>query len=399
VALPTLNTAGHGQVAVINVAVDPDLNDPRVKIIDLGHADVAGGVAINPTAHLVMVTSGFSGNGGFLDLINENSLSLISGSPFPFPAGADSEVNGGTTGLGAAGQVLYDAVNNAAIVSTGDAKTCKGAAGTCTGFASFNLSTRLYSPVIQAAQADAFALDASTGTIIAPADDIDPGGQGTGVGMDAIDLANSAGCIISDANVTSLAADPDDASYDPTTHLVVIGNSASPMATVINLNGSTFNELVTPCMLNEGGTPPNSVNIDTGTGGDMPGVAVNPVTHQAFLTEYGGPHVALLGLPTSTLSQLTAANVSALANSSIPNTPAASSFQAKSFPYATAVDATNNFGYVLNGSFDFLVQIDLATLQSDPSAISTALPAGTCAGLSTGFVCDNGNGVKFYAVK
>ncbi len=367
-----------------------------MTIIDLGHADLPGGVAVNPTGHLVMVSSGLSGNGGFLDLIDENTLSLKSGSPFAFPTGADSEVTGITSG-GAVGQVLYDAMNNTAIVSTGDAATCP-TAGTCTGFASFNLSTQLYSPVIQAALPDAFGLDAFSGTIIAPSDTLDPG-VGTGVGMNAIDLANSGGCIISDGSVNTLAADPDTAGYDPTTHLAVIGNFNSPSATVINLNGATFDEMVSPCTLNEGGTPPNSVNIDTGTGTNMPSVTVNPITHQAFLTEYHGPSIALLGLPTSTLTQLTSANVTALAHSSIPNTPAASPFSAQGIPYATIVDVTNNLGYVLNSADDFLVQINLATLQSNPSAISTALPAGTCTGLSTSFVCDNGNGVKFYAVK
>ena len=219
-----------------------------------------------------------------------------------------------------------------------------------------------------------------------------------GAGMDAIDLINSDGCIISDQSVATLDADPDGSGFDPTTNIVVVGNYFSAQATVINLNGAAFNETETPCMLNEGGTPPNSVNVDTGTGHGMPGVAVNPVTHQAFLTEIDGPSIALLGLPSTPVTQLSSGMVTALANSLIPNDPNGNSFSAQGFPYATVVDVANNLGYVLSSNFDFVVQIDLSILASNSSAISTPLPAGTCAGISTSFACDNGNGVKFYPI-
>ena len=384
---------GNGQVAALNVGVDPDTTNPLLGFIDLGHPDWPGGVAIVPASNEVLVTSGLEGNGGFLDIINETSRTIVSGSPFAFPAGSDSKVEGGVPG-----QVLFDSVKNAAIVSTGDASTCP-TAGACTGFAKFDLAAKTFSPVIPAALADQFALNATTQTIIAPADFIDPG-VGSGAGMDAVDLLNSAGCIISDQTVSTLDADPDAAGYDPATNIVVVGNYFSTQATAINLNGAAFDETVTPCMLNEAGTPPNSnsVNVDTGTGQDMPGVAVNPVTHQAFLTEIDGPAIALLQLPSSPVTQLSSGMVTALANSTIPNDPNGNSFSAQGFPYATVVDVANNLGYVLSSNFDFVVQIDLSILASNSSAISTPLPAGTCAGISTSFACDNGNGVKFYPI-
>jgi hypothetical protein len=383
--------AGNGQVAALNVGVDPDTTDPFLGLIDLGHPDLPGGVAIDPASQEVLVSSGGEGNGGFLDIIDETSLAIVSGSPFAFPAGSDSAVFGATSG-----QVLFDSVNGAAIVSTGDASTCP-IAGTCTGFAKFDLATQTFGSVIQSALADQFALNATSQVIIAPADSIDPG-LGTGAGMDAIDLVNSAGCIISDQSVSTLDADPDGSGFDPTTNIVVAGNYSSSLATVINLNGSAFDETVTPCMLNEGGTLPNSVNVDTGTGVEMPGVAVNPVTHQAFLTQIDGPAIALLGLPSSPVTQLGSGMVTALANSSIPNDPNDNSFSAQGFPYATVVDVANNLGYALSSNFDFVVQIDLSILQSNPGLISTPLPSGTCWGLSTIFACDNGNGVKFFPI-
>ncbi|HEY9159263.1 MAG TPA: hypothetical protein VIO10_15145 [Candidatus Binatus sp.] len=382
---------GDGQVAALNVGVDPDTTDPFLGMIDLGHPDLPGGVAIDPANHEVMVSSGLEGNGGFLDIIDETSRTIVSGSPFAFPPGSDSEVTGGVPG-----QVLFDSVKGAAIVSTADASTCP-TAGACTGFAKFDLAAKTFSPVIQSALADQFAFNATSQTIIAPADSIDPG-LGTGAGMDAIDLVNSAGCIISDQSVSTLAADPDGSAIDTTTNIAVAGNYFSPQATVINLNGAAFNETVTPCMLNEGGTLPNSVNIDTGTGVNMPGVAVNPVTHQAFLTENGGPTIALLGLPSSPVTQLTSGMVTALAVSSIPNDPNGNAFGAQTFPYATVVDVANNLGYALSQNFDFIVQIDLSLLQSNPTAISTPLPTGTCVGFSTSYACDNGNGVKFFPI-
>jgi hypothetical protein len=378
-------------VEVVNIGADPDKTNPVVTKIDLGHPDVAGGIAIDQADGLVLVTSGVTRGQGYLDLIDEKTLTLVSGSPYAFPPGADSEVQPAGE---APGQVLFNVTNGTAIVSTGDSSSCPSA-GTCTGFAIFNLATRQFSSIIQASLADQFALDASTGTVIAPADEIDTF-VGTGAGVDAVDLINSRGCILSDQNMTALNADPDGSGYDPTTNIVVLGNYYSPKATVINLNGASFNLSPNPCALEEGGTPPNSLNIDTGTGADMPGVAVNPATHQAFLSEIDGPSIALLGLPSSKLVQLGATDVTALAHTMVPNSPNGATFMAQGFPFATVVDPTNNVGYLVSKSFDFLVRIDLATLQSNPSAINTPLPSGNCAGTTTSFSCSNNNGVTFF---
>lgn len=392
-ALDSLSeTTGDGQVEVINVNADPDVTDPRVATIDLGHPDYPGGIAIDPSAGIVIVTSGQNGNGGFLDLIDENTNTVISGSPYPFPPGADS----GIKPDGAPGQVLFDPLTNHAVVSTIDAATCPSA-GQCTGFAEFDLGSKTFGGVYQTPLADHFAFDATLDQIIAPADDIDPG-IGSGAGIIAVDVPNSAGCILSDQNVSELDSDPDAAGIDPVTNIVVLGNYFSSQATVINLQGSSFDETVSPCMLNEGGTPPNSVNIDTGTGTDMPGVAVNPISHEAFLTANDDSPIALLGLPAVPATQLDPASVTALAHSTIPDDPDGVTFGAEAFPYGTVIDVVNNQGYVLESNFTYLVRIDLNTLKTDPTAISTPLASGQCAGTTSSFSCKNGNGVEFFPI-
>jgi hypothetical protein len=384
---------------VINVNANPDITDPRITTIDLGHPDFAGGVAIDPTSGTVMVTSGGNGNGGFLDLINESTNTLIAGSPFGFPAGADSGIKGGNSG-----QVLYDPLTNHAVVSTIDASTCP-AIGQCTGFAEFDLSSKTFGPVYQTPLADEFAFNATLNQIIAPSDDIDPGFATPG-SIIAVDVLHSRGCELFDANMSALAADPDGVGIDPITNLVVLGNFSSNQATVINLQGSSFSPATavasptatpTPgCTLNEGGTPPNSVNIDAGTGTSMPGVAVNPVKHEAFLTAIDQNPIALLGLPTAAATQLNPSSVTAIAKSTIPNDPNGNTFQAAAFPYGTVIDVDNNLGYIMETNGAFLVRIDLSDFENNPAAISTALPSGNCKGTTTTFSCNNGNGVVFF---
>ena len=149
-------------------------------------------------------------------------------------------------------------------------------------------------------------------------------------------------------------------------------------------------------MLNEGGTPPNSVNYDTQTGAaGMPGAVINPVTHQALLTAESTNQIALLNLPATRLGQLTAPSITSV-HSTIPNDPLGNAFDAADFPYGAAVDSCNNLGYVLDDLRTFLVQIDLDKFGKNPAGISTPLPAGSCAAATTSFQCDNGSGIRFF---
>ncbi len=388
VAMGSLSgTSGNGVVAVINVGVDPNKKNPDVDMVDLGHADYPSGVAVDPANGRVYVVSGNNGHGGFLDIISDTKKKLLTaGAPIAFPAGSDT---------GRLGQIVLDRKNGTAIASTTDASTCPSA-GTCTGFSVFDVASKTFGPIIQATPgttdtngADAFALNPKTGVIIAPDDDLDPP-------LVATNVAAQASCTLSDTNINS-QSDSDASSFDPDTNIVVVGDYSGNNAVVVNLNGSAFSGTAPGCTLDEGGTPPNSVSVAV-TVAD-PGVAVNPATHQAFLTGEGSADIALVSLPKKAVTQIDSSMVSAV-TSTLPNTPDGNPFEAEAYPYYTTVDVQHNRGYIVDrySGFQWLAQVDLKAFQKNPSGISTALPAGTCAGTSTTLGCDNQNGVRYFVL-
>lgn len=380
VPLPDLNSNLHGQVAVVNLAVDPNTTDPRIATIDLGHFGFPQGAAVDPAQGLAMVISGSVLDTGFVDLIDENTNALTPDSPARFPAGSRPLATDG---------IVYNPITNSALVSmAGTPLTCPGPVATCTGMAIFDLASKTFGPLIQFDNpVDNFALDPVSAVALAPSDATDPI-------IGAIDLQHHAACTLNDSSLAALDADADGAGVDPSTGLWVIGNYESSKATIINLSGSTFSTMASGCSLNEA-NPPNSVNHDTQTGSPMPGVAVNPLTHQAFLTAPEDNQIALLNLPAAPLVQVVAGAVNSV-NSTIPNSPDGDPFEAMDFPYSDTIDTCNDRVYLMNDTATFLVEIDLAAFAANPGAISTPLPAGNCAGTSTTLGCDNHNGVRFF---
>lgn len=381
VPLPDLNADLHGQVAVLDLSVDPDQGNPLLKIIDIGLIALPRATAVDIKSGTVFVLADDVVNTGVLLLINEADDSLSS---FPFPAGSrPSETSG----------IVFDPKNNTALVSMSDSLfDCTNGAGGCTGMAVFDVANHSFGPlVLSLIEINSFGLNPAANVAIGSVDPF-----AFLLALD-LDVAEPIPCELDDENVKNLFADPDGIAVDPSTGIWVAGNYESPTTSVINLHRSEFTGPGTlDCHLNEGGTPPNSVNHDTGTGAEgMPGVAINPVTHQAFMTAQPGNQIALLSLPSSPVKQLDASKVKSV-NSTIPNDPQGLLFAAANFPYGTVVDSCHNLGYVLDNDWHFLVQIDLTKFRRDPAAISTALPPGTCAGVSTSFQCDNGNGVKFF---
>ena len=380
VPLDTLDGSGNGQVAVINLAVDPDTTDPRVTIVHLTHPDIPTGTALDNDDSLIIVVSGqTSGRDGKVDLIDETSNTLVAGSPFAFPPGSQS---------GYFGQVLYNPTTHQAVVATCDSATCSS--GTAdTGFALFDPVAHTFGGIIQANYAETFALNSKTNTVIDASDD-DHSGQ-----IGAVDVPGARACTLSDANIDS---DNDGSSFDNTTNIVVVSNE-SDNATVINLNGSTYNPAAgTPCTLDEGGTPPNSVlvpNLPNATAGS----AVDPSTHQAFLISDGENGVALLQLPKKPVAQIQAGNITS-ESSKLSNDPLGAVWGTQGDPYAVAVAACKKLplsGFAVNYNFTFLAEVNLADFKKDPAGISTAPPAGNCAGTTTTVTkCDNGKGVKFF---
>jgi hypothetical protein len=378
VPLDFFNEALHGQVAVLDLSVDPDQDDPLVAIIDLGMVALPRAAAVDVRSGTVLVLVDNVVNTGVLMLIDETDLSL---SGFPFPTGSRP---GETDG------VVVDPIHDTAVVSMSDAvDDCPGPPGSCTGQAVFDLTMHDFGPlVLLDGGLDNFAFDPTTDASLGASDEITPL-------LYAVDLSTTAACTLDDGNLSHLDADPDGIAADPGTGIWVAGNFESPVVTVLNLNGASFTSGA-DCVLNEGGTPPNSVNHDTRTGAmGMPGAVINPVTHTALITAESDNQVALLTLPSTPLAQLTAPDVTSV-HGTIPNDPLGATFHAADFPYAAAVDSCHNLGYVLEDLRGFLTQIDLGELQTNPTGISTPLPAGSCAAAATSFKCDNGSGVKFF---
>jgi len=376
------NTGGtcNGNVAVVDLTINPDSANPVVKNIDLGNNDIPSGVAITDTK--VLVVAGGVGLGGHLYIFNKSDNSPVAGSPFSFPTGSDT--------FGISG-VVYDPVHNQAVVSMCDTVGCTGNADAATGWAFFNLPTNTFGPVIEGPEPDSLSLNPNDELVVAPADAIDPPSA-----VNAILAGDSTrACTLSDMNLVDDAGDPDGAWADPSTSLFATGNFFDSKVTILNLNEASFSGPGASCILKEAGTNPNSILVDVFAAHAHLAevVAINPVTHQVLVSSDFAPDVGLISLPTTPMTQLT--GPLAFKASLIPDQPDATPFAAVDEPFSSTVDTCRNMGLIANSEFTFLAQIDLATLQSSPAKISTPLPAGKCFG---GFnvSCHNSNGVTYF---
>ena len=373
--------SGDGLVDVIDLKANPNRKDPRKTTIDLGHADLPIGVAFDLADRLLLVASGHNGSDGKLDIIRESNFQPVVGSPFAFPAGSDT---------GSVAQVIFDPVRKKAVVATITTGFSAGRVATATtGFTLFDLTSKTFGPIIPAASSDNFAFNALTNVVISPADALDPP-------IDAVDIANGAGCTSdpADTNIQN-QDDSDGAAFDPASNVVVVGDDGSNEVTVVNLNGSTFaNESTPPCTLVEAGTAPNSVNITT-TLTHPAGIAINLKTHQALLEASDGNGVALAQLPAKPVAQLDSSKAFLISQADLPSDPNNDTADIEGFPYSAAIDSQRNLGYG-DATDTFLVQISLKKLKKNPSGISTALPSGNCKGTTTTFGCSNGAGVTFF---
>lgn len=381
VPLTDLNSSLHGQIAVLDLSVNPDNANPLLKVIDIGLIALPRATAVDVKSGTIMVLADNVVDTGAMLLINEADDSITT---VPFPTGSRPDETSG---------VVFDPKKNTALVTMSDAENdCTNGVGGCTGMAVFDLGSQSFGPLILSLiEINSLALNPRANMALGSVDPF--------AFLLAFDLPvnEPIPCELDDDNLKNLFADPDGIAVDPATNIWVVGNFESPLASVINLHGSEFvNPGTLDCHLNEGGTPPNSVNFDTGTGAEgMPGVAINQVTHQAFMTAQAGNQIALLSLPSSPVKQLSASRIRSVSGT-LPNDPIGLPFDPANFPYGTAVDTRRNLGYVVDDSRSFLAQIDLSEFKKHPEAIGTALAPGTCAGVSTSFQCDNGHGVKFF---
>jgi hypothetical protein len=374
---------GDGKVAEIDLTVNPDTTNPVVATIDLGNNDIPVGAAVTSGGQVLVVgggAEGLLGSEGRLYIFNQSDNSQIPGSPFSFPADSSTgDISG----------VLFDPIYNDAVISVCDVFTCDGSANPQTGWTFFDLSANKFGPVLEAAEPDSLSLSPSTQLVIAPADAINPL-------VDAGDKTHS--CTLSDENLIKNEGDADGSAADMTTNLFALGDFFNPTVVVLNLNGAAFSGSTASCTLDEGGTNPNSVNVNVfdATGDPADVVAINQVTHQVLAASDLGPDVGLISLPSAPVTQLTGSLK--FEASALPNEPNGNSFAAYVEPFTAAVDACKNQGLIVDDTNSFMARVDLATLQANPAKISTPLAAGTCTG---GFKvsCGNGNGVTFFPLR
>jgi hypothetical protein len=378
---------------VINTAVDPDVADAIAGTLVLTHPDDITSVALDTVHHLVIVTSGGIGNGGLVDLIDESTHTLVDGSPFAMPPGADVEQLFTNAGYG---QAVFDPVRKLAVISTLDdlvQNNCAGLEGDCTGFTTFDLTTFTFTPIISTTVSYNFSFNPLTNVAI-PASLQEGATRGV-----VVDVGNSIGCRLNDSN---LAEAPLGVGFDPSTNIAVMGNDDGT-ATVLNMFGSSFvEENEPPCFLIAGGTPPNSVQVP-GLASDSAAVAVNPVTHQAFLieddilgTEFNDG-ISLISLPQAPVTQISSEQIPPPVTSTLPYDPFGFFWQTQSGPFQVTLDLVHNRAYAVSLFGYFMAQIDLTAFQSNPSGISIPPPlTSSCVGLPGSLGCNNQNGLIFY---
>jgi hypothetical protein len=389
------NSSGYGIVDVVNLAADPNKINPVKAIITLSHKDFPLATLYYAKKDLVLIVSGQSGAGGYLDVFNAKTLQPVAGSPFSYASGSQAG-NDGQIGL-VSGKLFNDPKDDFAIVNECDNAPCSsGYVGT--GFEAFDLNNLSgHSVTSQANYPEFMAANYQTGLVVDASDDDSPGQIGV------FNSVTGAACVLSDSNLES---DNDSAALDPATDIAVVSDgeinnsSTTSDVTILNLNGGRFSGNTAPCTFTESGTTPNSVRLSAVGTTVLEGGVVNPRTHQAFLVGDSKPGLALISLPKKPVAQLTASMVSAV-KATMPNDPTGTVSSPQAAPYWQTIDPSDNKAYV--GLEDgFLVRIDLATLAKHPSAISNPLPTTSKCGSSYGVTgttagCSNsGNAVVFY---
>ncbi len=386
----TSNAAILGpSIAVMDVTVDPDSVDPFIASAELSHDDPITGIAVDSTDGLVIIVSGESGLGGFVDLLDESTNQLTANSPISMPAGSEP---------GEFGQVIFNSTTDQALISVTSNSSC-GTPNTCTGFLPFtpSASSPSFGTLIPATYPQSFGFNVASQQLI----DVPSSEPGT---ISVVDLAKGE-CILTDSNLTNGGELPQSGAIDATTDLAVIGGDTVPglngTTTIVNLFGSTLNGTPPACTVAEGGTTPNSQQVTDLQPGNLIS-AVNSFTHYAFVATSGTDAVTLIQLPNTTNTQFPGIPGSPQLTQ-LPNDPNDCPWVTQGFPNGVAIDETNDFAYVvnstdctINGQPSFLVQIDLNAFADFPDGIATFLGTGPCANTTTPLNCNNFNGVVYF---
>lgn len=370
---------GHGRVAIVNVAADPDKTDPRRSVVMLSHGGKPSGTAIDVVGSKVFVISGEDGVGGFIDIIDSATDSLTADSPIALPDGLQP---------GEFGQAVFDPSLLQLIVSVRAAAPLTPVSPLCEvtpsdGFVLFDPATRGFGTFIPTNYAETFAFNPKTGRVLAGSEcDADDE-------VSVVDFGLQQNFLMADSN---LGKDHDGASIDFGTNVTLIAND-NGTATIINLGDLVAEKRGGQNRLVHRSEEPNSVLL-TGLPTGASGSAINLKTHTAFLIEGDRDGLALIDLPVAPVGQLTPDMVG-MRVSKVPVDPQGNSWATQDEPYAVAMDARQNVGYALSKSGKWLMGVDLRRFRKNPKAIKSPLPSGTCKGLNTSLSCSNKRGIRF----
>ena len=381
--------ANNPAIVVIDTTVDPDSTDPFLASAELSHDDPITGLAVDSTDGLVIIVSGQFGEGGFVDLFDENTNELTANSPITMPTGSEP---------GEFGQVIFNPTTDQALISVVANSSCPEDSD-CTGFLPFTPSATSpgFGGLIPATYPQSFGFNTESQQLI----DVPSSEPGT---ISVVDLVKGE-CILTDSNLTNGGELPQSGAIDATTDLAVIGGDTVPelngTTTIVNLFGSTLNGTPPACTVAEGGETPNSQQVTDLQPGNLIS-AVNSFTHNAFIATSGTDAVTLIQLPDTTNTQFPGIPGSPQLTQ-LPNDPNDCPWVAQGFPNGVAIDETNNFAYAVNSTDcivddqpSFLVQIDLNAFEDFPDGIATFLGEGPCANTTTPLNCNNFNGVVYF---
>jgi hypothetical protein len=257
------------------------------------------------------------------------------------------------------------------------------------GFAVLDLQTQSITSVIQAPPSENFGFDSVHGLVYAPFYDCiysinkneggvmpsacttprAPGDGGTVMtdGLSVIRLSDSAVFTYEDPNAMNPAApvggEPDSAGADPTRQLVVVASEGSAYQNVLDFSKASFD------MTTKTVTAPHQIVQNL----PYMGIALDPVSHVAFLESEGSNMIAWMDLLSA--NQGDQGSVSG----TMPDLPTTGTFANLGDPHgvatATSIVGGKSVAFLADGRWQWVARIDLATLaaleQSDASVAAT----------------------------
>ena len=361
----TLNSAGHGVVAVVDVGLKGNgvAGAPALMAdIDLGSADIA--TTTGGDAKIVIAASTQNKKIWFID---PTSDTLIGSTQLDATAGRSSFSGGGGYVTG----IAVDSANRRAILSVWN------------GFALVDLNSKTITQTILAAPSENFGFDGTRELIIAPFYDCPRNsglpnpppcdtylaGDGTRIseGLNIIDLKD--GTVYTYLNAAAadphapVGEEPDSAAADPVAGIAVIPSEGNGNQNVIDLTKANFNKA------NKTVTAPQTLVQNS----SFTGVAIDSSQHLGFWEAEFSSRVGLMSVTDARDSKGT------FLPAQMPSAPGASGWSNIGDPHGIAVSTGiadgHPVGFLVNAGFKWIARIDLSVMATLPHAQGTMTSA------------------------